>query len=92
MPCAITQCWKQSIAAQRWPSHSSAALSDMLSSTIKQRELANSIAAAHRALQKACLVDFLKGPYSLHLEEGESWYPFNVSVRPSVTTERLSKL
>ena len=32
---------------------------------------------------------------SLHLEEGESWYPFNVSVRPSVrpsvTTERLSK-
>jgi hypothetical protein len=30
--------------------------------------------------------------YPLHLEEGESWYPFNVSVRPSVTTERLSKL
>ena len=26
---------------------------------------------------------------SLHLEEGESWYPFNVSVRPSVTTEPL---
>ena len=30
--------------------------------------------------------------YSLHLEEGESWYPFNASVCPSVTTERLSKL
>ena len=27
--------------------------------------------------------------YSLHLEEGESWYPFNASVRPSV---RLSQL
>ena len=32
---------------------------------------------------------------SLHLEEGESWYPFKLSVclsvRPSVTTGRLSK-
>jgi hypothetical protein len=40
-----------SSALHRWPSHSSAALSDMLSSTIKQRELANSIAAANRTLQ-----------------------------------------
>jgi hypothetical protein len=30
--------------------------------------------------------------YSLHLEEGESWYAFNLSVCLSVTTGRLSKL
>ena len=29
--------------------------------------------------------------YPLHLEEGESWYPFNVSVRLSVTTDSVSK-